>query len=142
MRRGRGPQRGCRAGGPGWGPGALKNVGPREHLIMRSEEHTSELQSHSELVCRLLLALPTPISSRFPYTTLFRSTAAVSRFGARQQPQALSAGTRASDSLEPDAPGAGSPARLPRWGPRVGPRRPEERGAPRAFDHEIGRAHV
>src|SRR5438034_5985456 len=25
------------------------------HLIMRSEEHTSELQSHSELVCRLLL---------------------------------------------------------------------------------------
>ncbi|PYR31799.1 MAG: hypothetical protein DMF92_04220 [Acidobacteria bacterium] len=53
-------------------------------------------------------------------------TAAVSRFGARQQPQALSAGTRASDSLEPDAPG-------------VGPRRPEERGAPRAFDHDQGR---
>src|SRR5438034_883368 len=26
----------------------------------RSEEHTSELQSHSDLVCRLLLALCTP----------------------------------------------------------------------------------
>src|SRR5436190_18110826 len=25
------------------------------HAIMRSEEHTSELQSHSDLVCRLLL---------------------------------------------------------------------------------------
>src|SRR5436190_17390619 len=27
----------------------------REGLRLRSEEHTSELQSHSELVCRLLL---------------------------------------------------------------------------------------
>src|SRR5436190_8592016 len=27
--------------------------GPRRHI--RSEEHTSELQSHSDLVCRLLL---------------------------------------------------------------------------------------
>src|SRR5260221_3731302 len=26
-----------------------------EHLHLRSEEHTSELQSHSDLVCRLLL---------------------------------------------------------------------------------------
>src|SRR5260221_6589466 len=26
------------------------------HVAARSEEHTSELQSHSELVCRLLLA--------------------------------------------------------------------------------------
>jgi proline racemase len=33
--------------------------------------------------------------------------------------------------LEPIAPGTGSPARLPRWGPRVGPRRRDERGAPR-----------
>src|SRR5260221_10020092 len=31
--------------GGGWGPGC----------ITRSEEHTSELQSHSDLVCRLLL---------------------------------------------------------------------------------------
>src|SRR5260221_7411390 len=32
----------------GWGSG-------RERRIARSEEHTSELQSHSDLVCRLLL---------------------------------------------------------------------------------------
>src|SRR5438034_8623419 len=29
--------------------------GPARSLGMRSEEHTSELQSHSDLVCRLLL---------------------------------------------------------------------------------------
>src|SRR5438132_963025 len=40
----------------------------------RSEEHTSELQSHSDLVCRLLLP-PPPRSTLFPYTTLFRSLA-------------------------------------------------------------------
>src|ERR1039457_662524 len=34
----------------------------------RSEEHTSELQSPCNLVCRL-----PPGSTRFPYTTLFRS---------------------------------------------------------------------
>src|SRR5690349_472580 len=38
----------------------------------RSEEHTSELQSRRDLVCRLLLP-PTPPSTLFPYTTLFRS---------------------------------------------------------------------
>src|SRR5438034_1318788 len=37
---------------------------------LRSEEHTSELQSHSDLVCRLLLL---HTSTPFPYTTLFRS---------------------------------------------------------------------
>src|SRR2546430_1555684 len=54
----------------------------------RSEEHTSELQSQSNLVCRLLLEKKKPIctlifffsmirrpprSTLFPYTTLFRS---------------------------------------------------------------------
>src|SRR5690625_3571984 len=40
--------------------------------VVRSEEHTSELQSRGHLVCRLLL--PLPLTSRlFPYTTLFRS---------------------------------------------------------------------
>src|SRR5262245_12334198 len=34
---------------------------------LRSEEHTSELQSLRHLVCR------PPLSSSFPYTTLFRS---------------------------------------------------------------------
>src|SRR5699024_2052720 len=38
----------------------------------RSEEHTSELQSRFDLVCRLLLPL-TQTSKLFPYTTLFRS---------------------------------------------------------------------
>src|SRR5260221_3237965 len=33
----------------------LKGVLPLSKLIVRSEEHTSELQSHSDLVCRLLL---------------------------------------------------------------------------------------
>src|SRR5438132_7170423 len=36
--------------GPGWGLFASRMSQPA-----RSEEHTSELQSHSELVCRLLL---------------------------------------------------------------------------------------
>src|SRR5438034_728772 len=38
----------------------------------RSEEHTSELQSHSDLVCRLLLRRQSRYTL-FPYTTLFRS---------------------------------------------------------------------
>src|SRR5699024_7199497 len=38
----------------------------------RSEEHTSELQSRFDLVCRLLLR-PTPPPTLLPYTTLFRS---------------------------------------------------------------------
>src|SRR5699024_11086011 len=40
--------------------------------MMRSEEHTSELQSRFDLVCRLLLH-PLPRPPPFPYTTLFRS---------------------------------------------------------------------
>src|SRR5437773_628345 len=41
----------------------------------RSEEHTSELQSHHDLVCRLPLP-PLPYCPLFPYTTLFRSAGA------------------------------------------------------------------
>src|SRR5207253_3112845 len=44
-------------------------------LNVRSEEHTSELQSRGHLVCRLLLPRP-PSSPLFPYTTLFRSPCA------------------------------------------------------------------
>src|SRR5690606_20674210 len=40
---------------------------------VRSEEHTSELQSRENLVCRLLLVLVSPPPTPFPYTTLFRS---------------------------------------------------------------------
>src|SRR5438132_9323176 len=35
----------------------------REHPEYRSEEHTSELQSHSDLVCRLLLEKKQQIST-------------------------------------------------------------------------------
>src|SRR5260221_4611636 len=34
---------------------AVDIAGRQEHHALRSEEHTSELQSHSDLVCRLLL---------------------------------------------------------------------------------------
>src|SRR5437588_9191656 len=34
---------------------ALTGIPVRGDVAMRSEEHTSELQSHSDLVCRLLL---------------------------------------------------------------------------------------
>src|SRR5690625_1957720 len=46
-----------------------------DDMLMRSEEHTSELQSRGHLVCRLLLEKThrTPRLSFFPYTTLFRS---------------------------------------------------------------------
>src|SRR5690242_17755100 len=46
---------------------------PVSQSKQRSEEHTSELQSHVNLVCRLLLRRP-PRSTLFPYTTLFRSS--------------------------------------------------------------------
>src|SRR5437588_5480041 len=36
-------------------PGGVTTGGVFSPLPMRSEEHTSELQSHSDLVCRLLL---------------------------------------------------------------------------------------
>src|SRR5476649_3108538 len=39
---------------PAW-PRAARALGPPAPPSGRSEEHTSELQSHSELVCRLLL---------------------------------------------------------------------------------------
>src|SRR5438270_1863908 len=37
------------------GKGADQSTVHRNHSILRSEEHTSELQSQSNLVCRLLL---------------------------------------------------------------------------------------
>src|SRR5437588_3147658 len=39
--------------GEGFDAAALDDV--HHHFALRSEEHTSELQSHSDLVCRLLL---------------------------------------------------------------------------------------
>src|SRR5688572_6429964 len=48
----------------------------RKYDNIRSEEHTSELQSQSNLVCRLLRP---PRSTLFPYTTLFRSARDLAR---------------------------------------------------------------
>src|SRR5438132_7020711 len=36
-------------------PNSGPTVASRTTMVVRSEEHTSELQSHSDLVCRLLL---------------------------------------------------------------------------------------
>src|SRR5471032_3513593 len=37
------------------GPRRARPANPARHRAIRSEEHTSELQSHHDLVCRLLL---------------------------------------------------------------------------------------
>src|SRR5256885_10511850 len=37
------------------GKGSIESADGRRHLVQRSEEHTSELQSPCNLVCRLLL---------------------------------------------------------------------------------------
>src|SRR5207247_1598551 len=50
---------------------AKPNAASSGSVRLRSEEHTSELQSRVDLVCRLLLSL---LSALFPYTTLFRSS--------------------------------------------------------------------
>src|SRR5438034_5048627 len=38
-----------------YSPISTNTIPPTTNTIVRSEEHTSELQSHSDLVCRLLL---------------------------------------------------------------------------------------
>src|SRR5206468_11404424 len=62
-RRGRRPTSSCRrrvSDGHCWRAGAIKAISthghsPCDRQHLRSEEHTSELQSRSDLVCRLLL---------------------------------------------------------------------------------------
>src|SRR5438067_2000968 len=74
----------------------------------RSEEHTSELQSRFDLVCRLLLR-PPPRSTLFPYTTLFRSGAerrhrpAIRRRGSHVVAADRRAGQRGHDGRLPRA---------------------------------------
>src|SRR5947207_6412822 len=41
--------------------------GPQDRQQRRSEEHTSELQSHSDLVCRLLLEKKNPNPPHTPH---------------------------------------------------------------------------
>src|SRR5690242_11536078 len=57
-------------------PTATRRRIPPRRRPWRSEEHTSELQSHVNIVCRLLLdrcVRPPQRPTLFPYTTLFRS---------------------------------------------------------------------
>src|SRR2546430_9696177 len=51
----------------------LNRVKPEETLVERSEEHTSELQSQSNLVCRLLLEKKTERTTRCVWRTARRS---------------------------------------------------------------------
>src|SRR5579885_2837926 len=51
----------------------------------RSEEHTSELQSRFDLVCRLVLAPRPPRSPLAPYTTLVRSALEVAERRVQRQ---------------------------------------------------------
>src|SRR5438034_8653461 len=50
--------------GPRWHDGALYFSDMHAGIVWRSEEHTSELQSHSDLVCRLLLEKKKTIYTR------------------------------------------------------------------------------
>src|SRR5260370_17451473 len=45
----------ARRGRPADGRVGIRRGAPGEPFVLRSEEHTSELQSHLNLVCRLLL---------------------------------------------------------------------------------------
>src|SRR2546430_7378457 len=51
----RGQRGACRPAGLEWVVTVFSPVGLDEDAVDRSEEHTSELQSQSNLVCRLLL---------------------------------------------------------------------------------------
>src|SRR5947207_2621128 len=105
----------------------------------RSEEHTSELQSHSDLVCRP----PTP--TLFPYTTLFRSP---HQSGDRSRPRGHPAVLRVAEPLLLLLPPAALRLRRRRADAARGPRRGAGAPVRRAHDLrgaaalEIGRAHV
>src|SRR5438034_3394993 len=51
----------------------MSTVSPRTSRRVRSEEHTSELQSHSDLVCRLLLEKKKPSVDRSVTVSIFIS---------------------------------------------------------------------
>src|SRR2546430_7765143 len=64
-------------------PAADRDVHPRrvpERARGRSEEHTSELQSQSNLVCRLLLENKNPRSNRHLVTIKLLATETVAEF--------------------------------------------------------------
>src|SRR2546430_12133107 len=57
---------------------AVSSRGLSRGRVNRSEEHTSELQSQSNLVCRLLLEKKKKIINTPPHQTLFISPASTS----------------------------------------------------------------
>src|SRR5690242_13974215 len=71
---------------PSWFAQSFK-VAAGTGFARRSEEHTSELQSHVNLVCRLLLILLARRFPLFPYTTLFRSDRSADQRGIFLQEQ-------------------------------------------------------
>src|SRR5690606_23528381 len=123
----------------------------KQEMMSRSEEHTSELQSRENLVCRLLLEkkknvnvnlrlLPLPpllvrhqrSSALFPYTTLFRSAKFAGHAGWEAHRVAA---IRRGQDLDPHA----EPARLQLAAPD---RRHGIAEGKAGDDVEIGRAHV
>src|SRR5947207_514667 len=108
----------------------------------RSEEHTSELQSHSDLVCRLLL-VPAPHDI---YTLSLHDALPISVPGGTALPWSISSDSSAlavrarssssSSTPEPAARALGSPPR-----PRSTIAKPTAISAP-ASGPKIGRAHV
>src|SRR5438477_148787 len=65
---------------------SITGVGVMPISGLRSEEHTSELQSHVNLVCR------PPSYTLFPYTTLFRSARTTHRSADLDRRQTIGAG--------------------------------------------------
>src|SRR5438874_1032826 len=110
---------------------------------VRSEEHTSELQSRRDLVCRLLLeTIPRPPrSTLFPYTTLFRSrlrgqghAGRIGRYGKSRGPRYVQAQANLQERRR--NPRMGGCEDLPR-GQGGRSSHPPIRGL-----RQIGRAHV
>src|SRR5947207_2113807 len=116
---------------------------PAQHLDLRSEEHTSELQSHSDLVCRLLLELYLHRLALYSFPTRRSSDLGKGRHAPGRPPAA--ARRRRPDRTRRGNPPAARPHRPAgsrrSGGPRRGPsaRNRCSSSAPRS---QIGRAHV
>src|SRR5438046_1320918 len=139
------PPLGLRLGSrPAWSIAARSSTAgwTTSSMTPRSEEHTSELQSLTNLVCRLLLSRLCARSLVFPYTTLFRSL----RFRERPRPRlSQREGSRRREVRSRSF----DDRRAASWlafgvAARVVDRRPEQHGRVDHFidDPEIGRAHV
>src|SRR3954449_9371438 len=89
---------------------ALPNHDARRHLRfsgvlvrVRSEEHTSELQSHSHLVCRLLLEKKTNVKSRLTLTVMLTYSGASDMGSVPRVVRKLSSTCTDAESLFPSS---------------------------------------